>query len=85
VQFATRFFSFVCVARIFDRRLSSTLEAGKLLARVNSVKSGVAPWQRGSIDRFPAAIALSLWTNPRQKQQRATLFVSSRTRALLFF
>jgi hypothetical protein len=59
VQFATQFSIFVYVARIFDRHLSSTLEAGKLRARVNSVKSGVAQSQRGSIDRFPAAIALS--------------------------
>ena len=43
-----------------------------------------AQWQRGSIDRFPAAIGLSLWTSPRQKQQRDSLFVFSRTRALLF-
>ena len=31
VQFAS-FSIFVCVARIFDRHLSGTLEAGKLLA-----------------------------------------------------
>jgi hypothetical protein len=34
------FFIFLCIARIFDRHPGSTLEAGKLRARVNSVKSG---------------------------------------------
>jgi hypothetical protein len=60
----------------FDRPSSGTLEAEKLRARVNSVKSGVAQWQRGSIDR--------LRTSLRQNQQRDSLFVFSRTRALLF-
>jgi hypothetical protein len=59
VQFAS-FSIFVCVARIFDRHLSGTVEAGKLLARGNSVKSGMAQWQCEAIDRFPAAIALLL-------------------------
>src|SRR6267378_7076922 len=39
VQFASRFSIFVCVARIFDLASSGTLEAGKLRARVNAVKS----------------------------------------------
>jgi hypothetical protein len=60
----------------FDRHSSATLEAEKLRARVNSVKSGVAQWQRGSIDR--------LRTSSRQNQQQDSLFVFSRTRALLF-
>jgi len=68
----------------FDRHSSGTLEAEKLRARVNSVKSGVAQWQRGSIDRFPAAIALPLRTSSRQNQQRDSFFVFSRTRSLLF-
>jgi hypothetical protein len=67
-----------------DRHSSGTLEPEKLRARVNSVKSGVAQWQRGSIDRFRAAIALPLRTSSRQNQQRDSLFVFSRTRALLF-
>jgi hypothetical protein len=68
----------------FDRHPSGTLEAGKLRARVNSVKSGVAHGDANRIDRFAAATALLLGTNPRQNQQRDSLFVFSRTRALLF-
>jgi hypothetical protein len=68
----------------FDRHPSGTLEAGKLRARVNSVKSGVAQWRCESIDHFTTAIALLLGTNPRQNQRRDSLFVFSRTRALLF-
>ncbi|HJX82682.1 MAG TPA: hypothetical protein VJ248_11680 [Candidatus Udaeobacter sp.] len=83
-RFAFQFSVFACVARIFDRHLSGTLEAGKLLAWVNSVKSGVAHGDANRIDRFAAATALLLGTNPRQNQQRDSLFVFSRTRALLF-
>ncbi len=36
------------------------------------------------IDRFAAAIALLLRTSPRHNPQRDSLFVFSRTRALLF-
>jgi hypothetical protein len=43
VQFACQFSIFVCVARIFDRHPSGTLEAGKLRARIRSVKSRVSP------------------------------------------
>ena len=82
VQFATQFSIFVCVARIFDRHPSGTLEAGKLRARVNAVKSGIAR-RRESIDLFAAAIAPLLRTSPRQNQQR-DFFAFSRTRALLF-
>jgi hypothetical protein len=74
----------VCVARIFDRHLSGTLEAGKLLARANSVKSGMAQWQRESIDRFPAAIALLL-RRARAKISSGTLFLFSLRHARFFF
>jgi hypothetical protein len=50
-QFVFQFFIFVCVARIFGRHPSGTLEAGKLRAPVNSVKSGVA---HGDADRLIA-------------------------------
>ena len=52
-------------------------------APVNSVKSGMASWRRGSIDRFLAACSL-VTTSACQNQQRDVLFVFSRTRALLF-
>jgi hypothetical protein len=69
----------------FDRHPSGTLEAGKLRARVNSVKSGVAHGDTNRIDRFaPPTIALLLRPSPRENQQRYSLFVFSRTRALLF-
>jgi hypothetical protein len=44
-------------------------------------------WHNGDanrIDHFTTATALLLGTNPRQNQQRDSLFVFSRTRALLF-
>jgi hypothetical protein len=44
----------------------------------------VAHGDANRIDRFAAATALLLGTNPRQNQQRDSLFVFSRTRALLF-
>jgi hypothetical protein len=68
----------------FDRHPSDTLEAEKLRARVNSVKSGVAQWQRGSIDRVPRRLLSCLRTSPRQNQRRDSFFVFSRTRLLLF-
>jgi hypothetical protein len=68
----------------FDRHPSGTLEAGKLRARVNSVKSGVAHGDANRIDRFAATIALLLWTSPRRNQQGDSFFVCSRTRAFLF-
>jgi hypothetical protein len=68
----------------FDRHPRGTLEAGKLRARVNSVKSGVAQRRCESIDHFTTATALRLGTSPRQNQRRDSLFVFSRTRALLF-
>ena len=70
-QFACEFFIFVCVARIFDRRPSDTLEAGKLRARVSSVKSGVVPRRRESIDSFATAFA----NRSRTNQQRYSFFV----------
>jgi hypothetical protein len=83
VQFAS-FSIFVCVARIFDRHLSGTLEAGKLLAWVNSVKSGMAQWQCESIERFPAPIALLLRTS-RAKISGWILFLFSLGHGRFFF
>jgi hypothetical protein len=60
------------------RHPSGTLEAGKLRARVNAVKSGIAARRRESIDRFAAAIAPLLRTSPRQNHQRDFLFAFSR-------
>ena len=68
----------------FDRHPSGTLEAGKLRARANSVKSGVAHGDANRIDRFAAAIALLSRTSSRRNQQRDSFFVFSRTRSLLF-
>ena len=68
----------------FDRHPSDTREAGKLRARVNSVKSGVAHGDANRIDRFAAAIPLLSRTSSRRNQQRDSFFVFSRTRSLLF-
>jgi hypothetical protein len=60
------------------------LEARKLRARVNSVKS---EWHHGDADRLIASPRplLSSYGRARTKnQQRDVLFVFSRTRALLF-
>ena len=79
VQFAS-FSIFVCVARIFDRHLSGTLEAGKLRARVNSVKSGVAaPRRCESIERFATTTA-----SVTNKSAVEFFFVFPRTRVFLF-
>jgi hypothetical protein len=61
-----------------------TLEARKLRARVDSVKS---EWHHGDADRLiaPPRRLLSCHGRARAKnQQRDVLFVFSRTRALLF-
>jgi hypothetical protein len=68
----------------FDRHSSGTLEPEKLRARVNSVKSGVAQWQRGSIDRFRVAIALP-YGRARAKISSGTLFLFSLGHARFFF
>jgi len=60
------------------------LEARKLRARVDSVKS---EWHHGDADRLiaPPRRLLSCYGRARAKnQQRDVLFVFSRTRALLF-
>ena len=44
----------------FDRHPDGTLEAGKLRARGNSVKSRVAPQGRESIDHFAAGFGPSV-------------------------
>jgi len=65
----------------FDCHPHGTLEAGKLRAQGNSVKSRVAPECRESIDRFAAGFALRSLTN----QRRDPFFVFPRTRVFLFF
>src|SRR5213596_174197 len=64
----------------FDRHLSATLEAGKLRARVNSVKSRLAP--HGDVNRLIASLQRLLLSqaNPR----RDCFFCFPRTRAFLF-
>lgn len=56
VQFACQFSIFVCVDRILIAIPVGTLEAGKLRARVNSVKSRVPPPRCEWIDHFATAI-----------------------------
>src|SRR6266576_3333242 len=64
----------------FDRHLSATLEAGKLRAPVNSVKSRVAPpWRCESIDRFATTTA-----SVTNKSAARLFFCFPRTRVFLF-
>ena len=85
VQFAFQFSVFACVARIF---LIGILVA--LWKRENCVHESIRSnqeWHNGDANRLitsPQRLPLLLGTNPRQNQQRDSLFVFSRTRALLF-
>jgi hypothetical protein len=83
VQLASQFSIFVCVARIFDRHPSGTLEAGKLRAPVNSVKSGVA---HGDADRLIAWRRRLLCRHRRApRQSSGILFLLSLGHARFFF
>jgi hypothetical protein len=62
-HFACQFFIFVWAARIFDRHPNSIMEAEKLRARSNSVKSRVAPRRCELISRFATASTLVSRTN----------------------
>jgi hypothetical protein len=74
----------VCVAHIFGRHPSGTLEAGKLRARVNSVKSGVA---HGDADRLIAWRRRLLCCHGRARAtiSRGILFLPSLGHARFFF
>ena len=82
-QFAS-FSIFVCVARIFNRHLSGTLEAGKLLARANSVKSGMAQWQRKSERSLRRGDRSPVKDKSAPKSAAGFFFVFFRTRVFLF-